>query len=273
MLAGDSVPAEIVVVDQSDERDERLAAHPHVTYVSTAVRGASAARNEGIRAAQHDLLVFVDDDVLVAPEWLATLVPALETAGDGAVVSGQVREGEGPGSFAPSLTHAEQRAVYRGRAAANVLWTGNMAIFRTTVERIGFFDERLGPGRRRFPGGGEDNDYCFRLLEAGLSIVYEPGAVVYHRAWRAPEDYVGVRWRYGRGQGGFYGKHVQLRDTYILRQLVRHVASCCGDAVRELRHDRRLAAGSAAYAAGIATAAAEWVLTERLAGALRRRHA
>jgi GT2 family glycosyltransferase len=181
-------------------------------------------------------------------------------------VTGQVLSGEpeARGDFAPSLKEEGQGAVYEGRAAANVLWTANMAMFRATVDRIGTFDERLGPGKKRFPGGGEDNDFCFRLLEAGDRVVYEPNAVVYHRPWRHQSDFIGVRWRYGRGQGGFYGKHMRVRDPYILRQLTRHVVSCCGDAVHQLPRSPRVALGSAAYAAGIVTAAAEWLVTERL---------
>lgn len=278
IISAETVPAEIVVVDQSDEPDLELSAHTSergclVTYRNSPTRGASAARNEGIDLARNDILVFVDDDVLAAPDWLSTLVATLEGADDHTVVTGQVRSGapESAGGFAPSLNEDEKEAVYEGRAAANVLWTGNMAIFRATVDRIGTFDERLGPGKKRFPGGGEDNDFCFRLLEAGHRIVYEPNAVVYHRAWRPESDYVGVRWRYGRGQGGFYGKHLRLRDPYILRQLTRHVAGCCAAAVRDLPRNPRQAVGSAAYAAGILTAAGEWVVTERLATRARRK--
>jgi GT2 family glycosyltransferase len=278
IISAETVPAEIVIVDQSDEPDPELSTHTSekgcaVTYRNSPTRGASAARNEGVILARQDILVFVDDDVLAAPDWLSTLVATLEGGDDHTAVTGQVLSGapESAGGFAPSLNQDEKEAVYEGRAAANVLWTGNMAIFRATVDRIGKFDERLGPGKKRFPGGGEDNDFCFRLLEAGHRIVYEPNAVVYHRAWRPPSEYVGVRWRYGRGQGGFYGKHLRLRDPYILRQLMRHVASCCAASVRELPRNPKQAAGSAAYATGILTGAAEWVLTERLVAKARRK--
>jgi GT2 family glycosyltransferase len=278
IISAETVPAEIVIVDQSDEPDLELSIHPSVrgcavTYRNSPSRGASVARNEGILLARNDILVFVDDDVLAAPDWLSTLLATLEEGGDRTVVTGQVRSGapESDGGFAPSLNEDEEEAVYEGRAAANVLWTGNMAMYRATVDRIGNFDERLGPGNKRFPGGGEDNDFCFRLLEAGNRIVYEPKAAVYHRAWRPPGDYVGVRWRYGRGQGGFYGKHLRLRDPYILRQLTEHVVSCCGDAVRQLPRSPHAALGSAAYAAGLVTAATEWLVTQRLLANTRTR--
>jgi GT2 family glycosyltransferase len=278
ILRGDRVPGEIVVIDQSDVADSQLASlrterECAVVYRPSRARGSSAARNEGIRTARNEILVFADDDVVPTSTWFGALVSALVQAGGRTVVTGRVRAGtpEVGGGFAPSLKTEESGAVYQGRAAANVLWTNNMAMFRAAVDEIGFFDERLGPGTKRFPGGGEDNDFCFRLLEAGYRIVYEPRALVSHRAWRPGRDYVGLRWRYGRGQGGFYAKHLRLRDPYILRRLASHVASCLGEAGRHARREPRLAAGSAAYAAGILTAVADWMVTERLFPRARRR--
>jgi GT2 family glycosyltransferase len=276
ILEGTHVPAEIVVVDQSDTPDVDLVSMPTergctVVHCPSPTRGSSAARNEGIRAAQNDALAFVDDDVLPAPTWLVSLVSTLNAAGDHAVVTGQVRAGdpEASGGFAPSLKPSEHVAVYQGRAAANVLWTNNMAMFRAAVDDIGFFDERLGAGKRRFPGG-EDNDFCFRLLEAGYRIEYQPEAVVFHRAWRPNRDYLGLRWRYGRGQGAFYGKHLQLRDPYILQQLRRHLVGACGEVVRHARREPRLAAGSAVNAVGALTATVDWIVSERLFDRQRR---
>ena len=277
ILAGNHVPAEILVVDQSDDADPQLASIPTerdcaVVYLLSSSRGLSAARNDGIRTARYDVLVFVDDDVLVTPTWLATLLSTLAQVGHRAVVTGQVQPGapEQPGAFAPSVKTDESTAVYRGRDAANVLWPNNMAMFRTAVDEVGFFDERLGPGTKRFPGGGEDNDFCYRLLEAGYRIVYEPGALVYHRAWRRKSDYIGLRWRYGRGQGGFYGKHLNLRDRYVLRLMAAHVVGCCAGVVRYARRDPRRAVGSAANGAGIVTAVVAWLLSERLLPTARR---
>jgi GT2 family glycosyltransferase len=276
ILKGTEPPAEIVVVDQSDAQDPQLAAmaaehQDLLIYRRSLTRGSSAARNEGIRTARNEIIAFLDDDVLPAPTWLATLVSTLVEAGDRTVVTGQVRAGEPEtrGGFAPSLKSEENPAVYEGRAAANVLWTNNMAMFRAVVDEIGYFDERLGAGMKRFPGG-EDNDFCFRLLEAGYRIEYQPKAIVYHRAWRPESDYVGLRWRYGRGQGAFYGKHLRLRDPYIFGQLGRHVIGRCGEIARHIHREPRVAAGSAANAAGALTSVVDWLLTERLLARTRR---
>ncbi len=276
ILEGDAVPSEIVVVDQSDEpeppsSDLSNGRGTFLIHVPTSSRGLSAARNLGIRSARHDILVFVDDDMLATRTWYAALISALLDTGERGVVTGQVRptDSEVPGGFAPSTKTGDERMVYAGRVPADVLYPNNMALFRSAVDAVGGFDERLGAGTRRFPGA-EDNDFCFRLLEGGYHIVYEPGAVLYHRAWRASGEYLRIQWRYARGQGGFYAKHLSVRDPYVLRRLLVDVARRCWRLVHETRTRPRVAAGNAVFVAGLVSGAAEWLVTERL---LARQHA
>ncbi len=55
----------------------------------------------------------------------------------------------------------------------------NMAVRRDVVQGLGGFDEALDTGPP-LPGGG-DIDLFHRVLRAGLPLVYEPRAVVFHR--------------------------------------------------------------------------------------------
>jgi GT2 family glycosyltransferase len=67
---------ELVVVDNASfpalELTAQLAWHPAARTVSEPVLGLVAARLRGIEAASGDWLVFVDDDNLLAPDYLAT---------------------------------------------------------------------------------------------------------------------------------------------------------------------------------------------------------
>ena len=55
----------------------------------------------------------------------------------------------------------------------------NMVIRRELFDRVGFFDERLGPGRS---GMSEDVEFSLRIARGGGRIGYEPRAAVYHAA-------------------------------------------------------------------------------------------
>ncbi|HZS90922.1 MAG TPA: glycosyltransferase [Chloroflexota bacterium] len=232
ILQGDTVPSELIIVDQSSNPHRTL---PTLTtdrpcairYLWTRSVGLCRANNAGIAAARHDILVFTHDDILADPAWFGTLVGALVAAGPRSVVTGKVppTTPETPGGFAPTIKVDEAPAVYRGRVGKDVLFPLNMAMYRSAIAEVGPFDVRLGPGTP-FPAA-EDNDLGFRLLEAGYRIVYVPEAVLYHRAWRTERDALPLRWSYGRGQGAFYAKHLNLRDRYMLGRLrwdiLRHV--------------------------------------------------
>lgn len=225
VLASRALPAELIIVDQSDVPDEQLAAPTtvdgcRIRYEFTTERGLSRANNRGARAASHEMLVFTHDDVTVSPDWLSTLTRTLEAGGSGTVVTGRIlasREA-GAGGYAPTLRTGTEPVTYRGRIGYDVLKPLNMAMYRSDLEAAGWFDERLGPGTP-FPGA-EDADLGFRLLEAGCEIRYVPGALVHHRAWRSEKEYLPLRWSYGIAQGAFLAKHVRPGDLYMARRFV-----------------------------------------------------
>jgi GT2 family glycosyltransferase len=264
VLEGDRVPDEIIVVDQSEAPHPELSRWAHVTYIFTSSRGLSRGRNEGIAASHHPLLALTDDDVRAPRSWFGSLIEALESAGPRAVVTGRVIDGapENADAIALSIKNELLPETYEGRPGIDVLFTNNMAIRRSAFQTIGLFDERLGPGTTY--SAAEDNDLGFRLLEAGYRIVYAPEAAIYHRSWRTTRDFLPMRWAYGRGQGGFLAKHVDLRDRYMLRRLGDATKRHIGGAIRHLAtHQRLRAYGDLVYTAALLSGAAQWLLTER----------
>lgn len=276
VLEGDEVPAELIVVDQSDRPHPSLATlttdRPcRIQYRHSRSVGLSRANNEGIGAARHDLLAFTHDDVTATPAWFRSLVRALLRAGPRAVVTGRVlpAAAESPGGFAPSTTTDEGPAAYEGRIGKDVLFPMNMALHRSALAEVGGFDERLGPGTR-FPAA-EDNDLGLRLLEAGYRIVFVPEAVMYHRAWRREEAYLPLRWSYGRGQGAYYAKHADLVDRYMLGRMARGVLAHLYEGACQARRQRQQASGHLFYVLGILSGAGEWLLRQRATTSRRRR--
>jgi GT2 family glycosyltransferase len=215
----------------------------------------------GARAAQTPLLAFTDDDMEADREWLASLYRALTQAGSRAAVTGRVVSGapERAGAFVAATVDRSTPAVYSGRLGVDVLAGGNMAMHRDAFLRLGGFDERLGPGTA-FPAA-EDNDLGFRILRAGLPIVYVPDAVLTHRAWRGADDYIGLRYAYGLGKGGFYLKHLHLSDWHTAGRLARDLLQRGRRTVRFAREPRR-AVGEIAYAVGVLSGACEWLVRQ-----------
>jgi len=265
ILQGDEIPTEMIVIDQSETPNHVLTNFQteqdcKFHYLWSDKKGVSIGRNMAVSAASCPILVFTDDDMLMTPTWFGSIVHALLVIGHRGVVTGQVlsskEDGEG---FAPSIRDDQEAITYRGRVNRDVLFTGNMSIYRSTFDHVGGFDIRLGPGTI-YPAA-EDNDFAFRLLENGYCIVYEPHATVYHRDWRSHQESLQLHWNYGCGQGAFYAKFFSLKDTHMIKRMVRNISGYLLRFPYRLLRQRNQAYRDFLYVMGLLYGAARWLIT------------
>jgi glycosyltransferase involved in cell wall biosynthesis len=205
---------EVLVVDNhsTDETRAVVEAFCHrcpgqFRYLFEPRPGKSYALNAGIQAARGQLLAFIDDDVVVEPEWLHNLTTALENtpcAGVGGRILPPATVAfpgwlalQGPYSLAGALALFDP-----GPQAAQLTvapFGANMAFRRAVFEKYGGFRTDLGPPPS--PTRGEDTEFCQRLLAAGESLRYQPSAVVRHAV---PGDCLEQRyflaWWFGHGR-------------------------------------------------------------------------
>jgi len=262
ILSGDTLPAEILIVDQSDHPDEQLGTlrGPEgctIRYLWSDSVGLCRANNLGVAAAANELLVFTHDDVRVTRDWFGTIVSELLREGKDGVVTGRILASEeAAGGYAPTLRTQTERAVYAGRIGYDVLKPLNMAMYRSALTVVGGFDERLGPGTP-FPGA-EDADLGFRLLDAGHRIVYVPDALLYHRAWRSDADYLPLRWAYGVAQGAYYAKHLRKGDLHMARRFAMDVLRRIRRFPRRCVREQRKALADVYFVIGNVVGALRW---------------
>ena len=261
ILSSDEIPTEMIVIDQSTTPNPNLinfqpAGKCEFRYVWSEKKGVSIGRNMAISIATHPILVFTDDDMLVTPTWFGTITRTLLSIGSHGVVTGQVLSSEEEDGFAPSTREDHESVTYQGRVNRDVLFTGNMATYRSAFDRVGGFDSRLGPGTH-YPAA-EDNDLAFRLLEAGYSIVYDPRSTVYHRVWRSTEESLWLSWNYGCGQGAFYAKYFSFKDPYTIRRMARNVSGYLLRVPYRILRKRAQAYRDILYVGGLLYGAARW---------------
>ena len=80
-------PSEVIVADDSStDRTAEIARQHGARVVTVQHRQISATRNAGARAAQGDLLIFIDADTIVTPEVVRA---AVETVRSGAIRGGR----------------------------------------------------------------------------------------------------------------------------------------------------------------------------------------
>lgn len=166
---------ELIVVD-NDSRDGTAEV---VRRISDSIRllheprrGASAARNAGIRQARGDVVAFTDADCVVDPAWLRRLVVPLADPQVG-IVGGTIlarRPANAIALFVERIhDHRNTIESVRPPYVITMCWASR----RTVLEELGGFDERFARG--------EDVELGYRALAAGYRLVHAPEAVIHHR--------------------------------------------------------------------------------------------
>jgi GT2 family glycosyltransferase len=204
---------EIVIVDQSraDEIPTLVRSFESIgaRSVAMAERGVARARNRGFAEVRHEVVAITDDDCIVDESWVG-LAHDLATRDPGAILTGRVLPGEGPG-YVPSTRIDEEPVDFTGEPHAGALFTNNAVLPRSEAVAFGGFDER-------FPApAAEDNDFGYRWLAEGRAMRFDPRLVVWHCDWRTPDQLRKLYWNYGRWQGVFYAKHLLQGDGRVLR--------------------------------------------------------
>jgi O-antigen biosynthesis protein len=223
-------PVEILVIDNrpTQGHTEQIArAFPKVRYIAEARPGGSFARNAGFAASRGEIVITLDDDVVVPPNWLENLVApfaraeidvvtgnllplALETASQQIFEIYDGSLGRGFRAFEVDRQWFDHRflAVPTWELGATAI-----AAFRSSAiladPRVGWMDERLGPGVPS--GAGEDLYFFYRILKAGHRLAYEPRAWGWHEHRRTLPELRKQLFNYSKGNIGYH-LTVLLRD-------------------------------------------------------------
>jgi glycosyltransferase involved in cell wall biosynthesis len=176
-LEAQSVPVEIVVVEDSDGR------------------GPAWARNQGVQRARGEVICFTDDDCEPTPIWAEALAAPI-LASEAQATAGPITVGEGATpadrAWEAIVSYLQQQAATPGTASPGFAATANLACTRSLLEDLPF-DES-------FPAAaGEDRDWAERATRGGAGPLFLPEALVVHRpglSWRA---FLRQQYRYGRG--------------------------------------------------------------------------
>jgi GT2 family glycosyltransferase len=236
LAASQHRPDEIIVVDNAPSTSaarDVVSIRPGVRYVLAPEPGLSRARNAGVANSAGELIVFTDDDAIVTPTWLERLVGPF--ADDGVeVVTGLVlpAELETPAQVVFERLGGFGRGFHRRdygydwyashRRHGVPVWTfgagASMGLRRSALDRVGGFDERLGPGAA---GVSDDSEMWYRILASGGRCVYEPSAVVWHRHRREMAELQSQLYAYMRGHvTGLLVQHEVTGDKGNLWRLV-----------------------------------------------------
>ena len=168
----------VVVVNGPDPATEQVlrALGPETrTSILDDNYGVSAGRNAGIALARGEVLFFLDDDAeLRDPDAATRVLEHFERDIDLGVVGLLVLD-DATGAVERRCIPFRDKRVPQGVTAACYFAGGACAIRRRVFDRVGLYDASLFYS-------GEELDLSYRLLEAGVRILFDPSVVVMHYA-------------------------------------------------------------------------------------------
>jgi len=172
---------EVIVAENGTPAPVELASDlPAVTHLHDSRPGKCRVQNRAIQAARGEILVFLDDDLVVAPRYLEAVRTFFDSRHEFAAMAGRVLPAEDPAlKVGEQAAYLDLPIVDRGDSVIEVRGVigANMAFRASVLSKVGPFDERLGPGAC---GHEEETEMCARIRGAGCLIGYAPEATVYH---------------------------------------------------------------------------------------------
>ena len=235
---------EIIVAENGTSSPMELSLEsPPLKHLHEPRAGKCRIQNRAIAQATGEILVFLDDDLIVAPGYLEAVEEFFDVHSEFAAMKGRILPAEDPekivGPMAvyldlPIADHGEDVIEVRGVLGAN------MAFRADALRQVGSFDERLGPGAG---GHEEETEMSQRIRRAGFRIGYAPRALVYHEVQAARanrERFI----RIGRERGRcrmLHEKHsaadVILKNAIAMTRL--RIAQLTGAGLPRIAHEER----------------------------------
>jgi glycosyltransferase involved in cell wall biosynthesis len=164
----------VIVVDDGSadpvSLPERLASGVELVRLAHNVGGAGA-RNRGARMVEADYVLFLNCDVVLAPEWLERSIAFMEANPDVGAAGGTIVPVVGKEILRDWRLHFIETKVHRTRMTVptSVTWLVGHAILvrRSVYDQLGGFDEK-------YRCAGEDWDFCQRVIANGSIVSHVP---------------------------------------------------------------------------------------------------
>lgn len=142
-------------------------------------------RNIGIEKTITKYVYFLDDDTLPAQRWFTEILKSFEAGAD--VVGGMSKPLFKLGVKTPLWWDEALIGPYVAvgneylKFKQNSIWGCNFALRKDATEKIGCFDKNLGLRKSGPKLLAEDSEFVTRAVQSGLTVQFNPYAVVYHK--------------------------------------------------------------------------------------------
>src|SRR5688572_25780834 len=211
---GEAPPFETIVIDDgsTDDTQRFLEQRPGITFRTQRNAGPGEARNHGVSLAQGKFVVFIGDDTVPEPRFLAEHARVHRESADDALVAALGYtgwpEGERVTAFMDHINDYGLQFGYKlirhGEVVPfNFFYTSNISIDRKLLAEH--------PFDTTFPSAAwEDIELAYRLDALGLKIRYNAQAITRHYHPMNIDSFARRQYTVGKSGAIFYRKHPEL---------------------------------------------------------------
>ncbi len=203
---------ETIVVDNNstDNTREIVQQFSQVIYLQEHQKGASFARNTGIKQAKNEILVFLDADAFVSRNWLKNLTEPFDDESIGAV-GGEIRPANEGNIISEYLSISLFMRYHRYGVKREIRGfpSCNLAVRKNLISEG--FDTAL------FKTYGEDKDICYHIIEKGYKIIFQPGATAFHKHPDSLLSFLQLIKKSTAGRVAFSRKYRTSPDAILMR--------------------------------------------------------
>jgi GT2 family glycosyltransferase len=165
--------------------------------------GYTKAANQGLKASTGEFMILLNSDTIVTDGWSEKMAEAVYSS-PGTGIVGPLSSAASHQSIPNHIGSTTQTATNQLPAGLSVddinryceKWSVAdfyprvplvhgfcFGVTREVIDRIGYFDEASFPN-----GYGEENDYCFRAVDAGIDLVIATNTYIFHAKSKSYQD-------------------------------------------------------------------------------------
>jgi glycosyltransferase involved in cell wall biosynthesis len=186
---------QVVIVDNNSRDHTRLVAEDStkvlpLRYLTEYRQGASHARRRGVLETSSELIAFVDDDNLLADQWLVEALKFMQSHPRAGAVGAQVHLlWEAPPDelllqYRHCLAEQDHGREIRQMPATGITYLAGEALVvrRSALEASGWIERgALDCRRGQALTSGGDTEMCLRIRSVGYELWYNPAMQQRHR--------------------------------------------------------------------------------------------
>lgn len=188
-------------------------------YIFEHKQGLSFARNRGVKEAQGEIIIFLDDDVDIDKTWITNIKKLFDSTAIIDIGGGKVLPyNEKIPTWLPenyyflaSIFNPSDTFTFTSE-----IMGANFFVKKSVFDKVGFFNTELGRKGNNLMAG-EESDLVHRAIKAGFTSCYAPDIVVYHKINNKlnPEYILNYAFFLGRSSANYEKNNITIK--FILK--------------------------------------------------------